>query len=276
MNDYICNEVIRMNEIEKAFKEAIGEEPTFRSIKLLEPSTLEDKIINYNTKLYKIIKRNKIELHNEVKFVLNIKKQISNKELLPLVICFLCDKNYINRLKHEDISSIVKGDIAAYVLLRTNIEKFIERLKYIQKKETLKDSYECKIIKRFYNLESLVASTYENCNCIHISRDGSNHKALYDNSEKYVRCFIYDNLKFKTIDYKIYMKKLSIGDEDGFKYLIDITKKLLRFNEEAFIKEVEHVREFYNLLKKILNEEVDKEFEIIISNYLYNIVSVHK
>lgn len=265
-----------MYEIDKLFKIAIGEESGFSAMKLLEPCTLEDEIINYNTKLHEIMKSNKIEFHNEVNFMLNIKKQMLNKEFLPLVICFLCDKNYMNKFKYGDLSPIVKGDIATYVLLKTNIKKFLERLKYIQKKETLKDSYECKIIKPFYNLESLVAATYENCNYIHINMDSSNHKTLYDNDEKYIRGFIYDNLKFKTIDYKIYMKKLSIGNEEGFQYLIDVTKKLLSFNEEEFIKEVEHVREFYNLLEKILNEEVNKEFRIIISDYLHSIVSMHK
>lgn len=265
-----------MHEIEKLFKGAIGEETSFSAKKLLKTCTLEDEIINYNTKLYKIMKSNKIEFHNEVNFMLNIKKQISNKELLPLVICFLCDKNYMNKLKYGDLSSIVKGDITTYVLLKTNIKKFFGRLRYIQKEETLKDSYECKMVKSFYNLESLVAATYENCNCIHINRDSSNHKTLYDNDEKYIRCFIYDNLKFKTIDYRGYMKKLSIGNEEGFQYLIDITKKLLRFNEEEFIKEVEHVREFYDLLEKILNEEVNKEFEIIMSDYIHSMASMHK
>lgn len=261
-----------MDYIDKLFKEAICEESAFSDMKLLEQYTLEDKIKNYNTKLYKIMKTNKVEFHNEVNFMLNMKKQISNKELLPLVICFLCDKNYMNKFKYEDMSSIVKGDIAIYVLLKTNIKKFFDRLKYIQKKETLKDSYEGKIIKPFYNLESLVATTYENCNCININMTSSNNETLYDNGEKYIRDFIYDNLKFKIIDHKIYMKKLSIGNKEGVRYLFDITKKLLRFNEEDFIKEVEHVREFYKLLEKILNEEVNKEFEIIISNYLHNIV----
>ncbi len=261
-----------MHEIDKLFKKAIYEESTFNDRKLLDPSRLKDEIINYNSKLYKILKSNKIEFHNEVSFMLNIKKQILNKELLPLVICFLCDNSYMNKFKYKDLSFIEKGEIAIYVLLKSNIEKFFDGLKYIRENEALKDSYKCKVIKPFYNLESLVAATYENCNCIHINREGSNHKTLYDEDEKYIRGFIYDNLKFKTIEYKIYMKKLSIGNEDGSKYLIDATKKLLRFNEEDFIKEVEHVREFYNLLEKVLNEEVNKEFEIIISDYLHNII----
>lgn len=261
-----------MHEINRLFREAIGEDAAFNDRKFLNKRTLEDEIINYNTKLYKIMKSNKIGFHNEVNFMFNIKKQISNKELLPLIICFLCDKNYFKKFKYGDVSSIVKGDVAAYVLLKTNIEKFFDGLKYIRENETLKDFYECKVIKQFYNLESLVAATYENCNCIYINREGSNYEALYDENEKYIRGFIYDNLKFKTIDLKIYMKKLLIGNDEGFQYLTDVTKKLLKFNKEEFIKEVEHVREFYNILKKTLNEEVNKEFEIIIIDYLQNII----
>lgn len=265
-----------MNEMDKLFKEVINEEPVFKDKKLLETSALEDEIINYNTNLHMIMKSNKIEFHNEASFMLNIKKQISNKELLPLVICFLCDKNYMNKFKYEDLSSIEKGDIATYVLLKTNIEKFFERLKYIRENKTIKDFYDCKSIKAFYNLESLVAATYENCNCIHINRENNSNEILCSNNERYIRGFIYDNLKIKTIDYKIYMKKLSGGRVEAAQYLMDATKKLLRFNQEKFIKEVEHVVEFYNLLEKMLNEEVNKEYEIIISDYLHNVISTHK
>lgn len=265
-----------MDNINKVWKKLTDKEADFKDKKIFESGTLEDEIINYNRKLYEIIKSNKINFNNEASFMLKIKKQISNEQLLPLVMCFLCDKNYINKLKYESLGTMEIGDIATYALLKTNIEKFHEKLKYIQKNYRFKDCYEWKNTQHFYNLQSLVAETYEKCNCIHINRANDNHKNLYSKDEKYIRGFIYDNLKYKTIDYIIYMKKLAAPREEATQYLIDITKKLLRFNKEEFIKEVEHISDFYNLLEEVLKEEMNREFEIIISNFLQNIIFINK
>lgn len=106
-----------MNNMEIIFKKYDLNEK-----KRLETSTLENEIINHNIKLHNISKINKIDFHNEVSFMLDIKKQISNKELLPLVVWFSCDKKYINKFKDENLSRLVKGDIAAYVMLKINVE----------------------------------------------------------------------------------------------------------------------------------------------------------
>lgn len=265
-----------MNFIDKNLKNVINEGLVYGDKNLFKIGTLEDEIMDYNRRLHKIIKDKEIYFHNNVSFMLKIKEQISNRELLPLVICFLCDKNYINKFKEEALSPIAKGDIAAYVLLKTNIESFLDGIKVIQKNKTFEESYELENAQTFYKLKVFIAEIYGKCNCIYISKEREQHKILDSNDEKYIRNFIYDNLKFKTIDYKVYMKKLEIGGEEAAKYLIDITKKFLRFREEAFIKQVEHVCEFYNMLERILNEEVNKEFETIISEYIYNVVFARK
>lgn len=262
--------MIEMDAIEKALKSVLGEKEsrTFNSDKILDGCTLKKEIINYNEKLHNIMKRNEIYFNNEVSFMLQIKKQNSNKEILPVVICFLCDKKYINKFKYENLEPLVKGDIAAYVLLKTNIEKFFDKLKYIEggkEGEIRKGYYEAGI----RNLEALVEETYEKCNCINISRRDNNLINLLSDDEKHIRNIIHDNINTKVIDYIIYMKKLSKGKEEASTYLIEIVKKLLKFNDDKYIKEVEHVNEFYSCLEKNLKEEIEKEFEDIISNFLF-------
>lgn len=261
-----------MNHVDKTLKNVINEEAQLKALnedKFLDVCTLEleEEIINYNKKLHNIIKNNEIYFNNEVSFMLQIKKQSSNKELLPLVICFLCDKKYIDKFKCEKLNPLVNGDIAAYVLLKTNIEKFFDKLKYMEsreKGEIKKDYYE----EGSGNLEALVEVTYEKCNCININRRNNKLENLVSEDEKYIRNFINENINRKIIDYKIYMKKLADRKEEGSAYLIEVVKKLLKFNEEEFIEEVEHVNEVYNTLKEILEEEIEKEFEIIISCFL--------
>lgn len=265
-----------MNSKDNILKKEVIKEAKFNNKKLSETTKLEDEITNYNMELHSIIKSNKIDFHNDASFMLEIKKQISNKQLLPIVICFLCDKKYMNKFKHENPSQLVKGDIAAYVMLKINVEMFFEKLKYIQKRGSLKKNYELKSTEPVYNLDAFVAATYENCNCIHICRDHDSNETFCSNDESYIRGFIYDNLKFKDINYKVYIKKLAIGKDEASHYLIDVTKKLLRFNDDEFIKEVEHVNEFYNMLEKILNEEANKEFETIIRNFLQNTIFTSK
>lgn len=234
-----------MNYVDKSLKNVIGEEAPLKTLngdKFLDVCTseLEEEIINYNKNLHNIIKSNQIYFNNEVSFMLQIKKQSSNKELLPIVICFLCDKKYIDKFKDEKLSTLVNGDIAAYVLLKINIEKFFEKLKYMEsskKGEIKKDYYE----ENIRNLEAIVEETYEKCNCINISRRDNNLENLISKDEKYIRNFIQDNINRKTIDYKIYMKKLADRKEEASSYLIEIVKKLLKFNEEEFIEEVEHI-----------------------------------
>ena len=262
-----------MDTIEQVLRNVIGKEETrtFDSYELLDVCILKKEIINYNKKLHNIIKSNKIYFNNEVSFMLQIKKQNSNKELLPIVICFLCDKKYIDKFKYEKLSPLVNGDIAAYVLLKTNIEKFFDKLRYIEsreKGEIKKDYYEEDVRK----LETLVEETYEKCNCININRRDKNLEKLVSEDEKYIRNFIKDNISRKTIDYKIYMKKLADKKEEAAAYLIEVVKKLLKFNEDDFIKEVEHVNEFYSCLEEILEEEIEKEFEAIISYFLQNTI----
>ena len=262
-----------MDTIEQVLRNVIGKEETrtFNSYELLDVCTLKKEIINYNKKLHNIIKSNKIYFNNEVSFMLQIKKQNSNKELLPIVICFLCDKKYIDKFKYEKLSPLVNGDIAAYVLLKTNIEKFFDKLRYIEsreKREIKKDYYEDGI----RNLETLVEETYEKCNCININRRDKNLEKLVSEDEKYIINFIQDNINRKNIDYKIYMKKLADRKEEASAYLAEVVKKLLKFNEDGFIKEVEHVKEFYNSLEEILEEEIEKEFEAIISYFLQNTI----
>ena len=261
-----------MNTIEQALKNVISEESRiFNSGKLLDVCTLKKEIINYNKKLHDIIKNNKIYFNNEVSFMLQIKEQNSNKELLPIVICFLCDKKYIDKLKYEQLKPLVKGDIVDYVLLKTNIEKFFDKLNYIEssKKGGIKKDYYEEGIR---NLETLVEETYEKCNCININRRDKNLEKLVSEDEKYIRNFIQDNINRKNIDYKIYMKKLADRKEEASAYLAEVVKKLLKFNEDGFIKEVEHVKEFYNSLEEILEEEIEKEFEAIISYFLQNTI----
>lgn len=265
-----------MNSIDNIFEKEVIKESKFNDKKFSETTTLEDQVMNYNVELHSIMKINKIDFHNEASFMLGIKKQISNRQLLPLVVCFLCDKKYINKFKDDNLSPLVKGDIAAYVMLKINVDMFFEKLKYVQKREGLKKNYELESAKPAYNLDAFVAATYENCNGIYISRDHDSNKMFYSNDERYIRGFINDNLKFKTIDYKVYIKKLAESKEEASQYLTDVTKKLLRFNEDEFIKEMEHVNEFYNMLEKILNEEVNKEFETIISNFLKNTIVISK
>lgn len=268
-----------MDSMEKDFKNIFDESFLSSNEKTLKRSEVEYEIIEYNRKLHEITKTNRINLHNEVSFIMQIKKQISNKELLPLVFCFLCDKNYLKKFKNEKLNLIERGDISAYVLLKTNIEKFSDEIKYIQENEKLGNSYESENPELFNKLEALVAETYERCNSIYkrcnsiyIRRNNEKHKISANNEEKYIQKIIYKNIKFKTINYKIYMKKLADGMEAADEYLRDITKKFLKFNEDEFIKEVEHVNEFYIVLEKILNKEMNKEFESIISEFIYNAV----
>jgi GTP-dependent phosphoenolpyruvate carboxykinase len=117
-----------------------------------------------------------------------------------------------------------------------------------------------------------VEETYEKCNCININRRDNKLENLLNEDEKYIINFIQDNINRKTIDYKIYMKKLADRKEEAAAYLIEVAKKLLKFNEEEFIEEVEHVNEFYCLLEEILEEEIEKEFETIISRFLQNTI----
>lgn len=269
-----------MNHIDKALKNAIDEEATLKPLnegKFLDVCTLEleEEIINYNKKLHNIIKNNKIYFNNEVSFMLQIKDQSSNKELLPLVICFLCDKKYIDKFKDEKLNSLVKGDIATYVLLKVNIEKFFDKLRYIEskrKKEMDKEYGEVDPISYPKDLKELINETYEKCNCININRIYDDFKNFCGDNEKYIRRFIKNNLKIKTIDYKIYMKRLAEKKEEGTAYLIEVVKKLLKFNEDDFIKEVEHVNEFYSCLEEIMEEEIEKEFETIMSCFLQNAI----
>ena len=233
----------------------------------LNLSKLKYEMVEYNGQLHKLITNNRINFHNEISFIMKIKIQISDKELLPLVLCFLCDNNYVKKVKVQNLGLIEIGDIAAYVLLKTNIEKFLDEIKCIQEGERQKNAQEQEEIELFNKLKALVEETYERCNSIHIIREQNGILDTYE--EQYIRNFIYDNLKFKTIDHKIYIKKLAEGKEDAEEYLIGITKKFLRFNKEEYIKEVEHVSEFYNILEKILKEEMSKEVETIISEFVY-------
>lgn len=263
-----------MGSIEKDFKTIIDKSSLFngKEEKALNLSELKYEMMEYNRLLYEMIKSNRINFHNEISFIMKIKKQISDKELLPLVLCFLCDNNYINKVKEESLSLIEIGDIAAYVLLKTNIEKFLDEIKYMPKEGSQKNAQEQEKIEVFNNLKGLVAETYERYNSIHIIRE---QKGIIDTYEaRYIRNFIYDNLKLKTIDHKIYIKKLVEGKGAAEEYLSSITKKLLRFNKEEYIKEVEHVSEFYNILEKILKEEMSKEIEAIISEFLYKTIFI--
>lgn len=160
----------------KDFKKLIDKDLLFNGKEFIELGTLEDEIISYNSKLHDILKNNEINFHNEAGFMLKIKKQVSNLELLPVVICFLCDKKYIDKLKDENLSPIEKGDIAAYVLLKTNIEKFLEEIEFMQKNEMLKDSYKWKDTKVFCKLKALVAEMYENATVFILAEKKNNIK----------------------------------------------------------------------------------------------------
>jgi hypothetical protein len=252
--------------IDKSFLLKDKEEET------LKISKLKYELVKYNRQLHELITNNRINFHNEISFIMEIKRIISDKELLPLVLCFLCDNNYIKKVKEQSLSLIEIGDIAAYVLLKTNIEKFLDEIKCIQEEERKKNPHgqeEREVLKK---LKTLVSETYERCNNIQIIREQNGILDIY--KEKYITNFIHHNLKVKTIDHRIYIKKMAEGKEGAEEYLKDITKKFLRFNREEYIKEVEHVNEFYNILEKILKEEMSKEVETIISEFVYRAIFI--
>lgn len=265
-----------MDSIEKDFKTIIDKSFLLndKEEEALNLSKLKSEMVKYNRQLHELIRSNRMNFHDEISFIMKIKRQISDKELLPLVLCFLCDNNYIKRVKAQSLSLIEIGDIAVYVLLKTNMEKFLDEVKLIQEEESQKNVQEQGGMEVFNKLKALVAKTYERCNSIHISREQQGILDKYE--EQYIRNFICDNLKFKTIDHKIYIKKFAEGKEEAEKYLRDITKKFLRFNKEEYINEVEHVSEFYNILEKILKEEMNKEVEIIISKFIYKTIFIKK
>lgn len=102
---------------------------------------------DFQDKLMFLIHKNNIQINNKVEFILDICSRENKDELIPLIACFICDNEYINTLKSKNKSSINKGSLAKYILLKQDIDDFINKLNFIKSCEKDYKSFTKEIIK---------------------------------------------------------------------------------------------------------------------------------
>ena len=87
---------------------------------------------DFQDKLMFLIHKNNIQINNKAEFILDICDRENKDELLPLMACFICDNEYIDRLKNRKKSAINNGSLAKYILLKQDIDDFINKLNFIK------------------------------------------------------------------------------------------------------------------------------------------------
>lgn len=92
-----------MDSMDKDFKTIIDKSFLLndKEEEALNLSKLKYEMVEYNTHLHELTRNYKINFNNEISFIMKIKSQMSDKVLLPVVLCFLCDNNYIKKLKNR-------------------------------------------------------------------------------------------------------------------------------------------------------------------------------
>ena len=71
----------------------------------------------FQDKLMFLIHKNNISIKNKAEFILDICNRENKDELLPLMASFICENEYIDRLKNKKKSTENKGSLAKYILL---------------------------------------------------------------------------------------------------------------------------------------------------------------
>lgn len=152
------------------------------------------------------------------------------------IITRLCTKQVIDKMKHFDINSFIKGDgCISYNHIQQQLEKM--SIEKINKIPTLKDLYvlfKKKLICVTYNLtenrqEILSYETYPDMSCLTALRLSSNLPFIFDNFE-YNKCFYTDGGVSNNFP-------IDIGDSCGNKILGLVLNKF-KYNFKNIIENI--------------------------------------
>lgn len=94
-----------------------------------------------------LINKNNIQIKNKAQFILDISSRENKNELMPLIVCFICDNEYIDRLRNRKKRKANNGSLANYILLKQDIDEFINKLSFIKECEKNYKSFVKEIIR---------------------------------------------------------------------------------------------------------------------------------
>lgn len=211
--------------------------------------SLLHEMLDFNKKLGNIIEAGEIDITNEVAFIFFVKSHKAHKELMLPVLIYLCDSRYIFENIWREGKSF-HGKIARYVILQMDINKFIENLISIRKRNYDKNHMKQKI-------KELIEKTYDKYNY--------SDEQLIPSS---LNCFIYKNIRTGIINKYQCFEQMRLGNFEYECYVRKVLRSILGYLDDEFIYNVEFVRDFYICLKKIIEHEFREESLKVITEYM--------
>lgn len=109
---------------------------------------LIQEIRGFHDKLSTLIINNEISLKNKFDFITDLLNVDNNKEVLPLLACFICDIEYIFNLKKIIVKEKNKANLVRYIQLKEKIDDFLEKLKFINGQEKAYESFIKQVLKK--------------------------------------------------------------------------------------------------------------------------------
>lgn len=109
---------------------------------------LIQEIRSFHDNMAALAMNNKISLKNKFSFIMDLLNAENREEVLPLLVCFICDMDYIFNLKKIIVKEKSKRNLARYLRLKEKMEDFLEKLKFIKKQEKAYENFIKQVLKK--------------------------------------------------------------------------------------------------------------------------------
>ena len=109
---------------------------------------LIQEIRSFHDNMAALVMKNKISLKNKFNFIMDLLNVENKEEVLPLLVCFICDMDYIFNLKKIIVKEKSKVNLARYLRLKEKMETFLEKLKFIIEQEKAYENLIKQILKK--------------------------------------------------------------------------------------------------------------------------------
>lgn len=108
---------------------------------------LIQEIRSFHDKLATLVINNSISLKNKFNFITDLLSKENKKELLPVLICFICDANYISDFDKIRKNEKKKKSLARYLRLKEKMEDFSQKLEFIKEQEKAYENFIKQVLK---------------------------------------------------------------------------------------------------------------------------------
>jgi hypothetical protein len=109
---------------------------------------LIQEIRKFHDNMATLVINNKISLRNKFNFIMDLLKVENKEEVFPLLICFICDIDYIFNLKKIIVKEKSKRNLARYLRLKEKMGTFLEKHKFIKEQEKDYESFIKQVLKK--------------------------------------------------------------------------------------------------------------------------------